>query len=709
MWLPENPASGDGVHEGPRGAAHALKDGRTFAVLGAWGDVNPHQPGEHGLYHHGTRYLSRLALRIGGKWPVLLHASTRADNVCHSTEMVSPPLSSPAALERGAVHLARSACVIAGSYRERLVLTSFAGESLWLAIGYELAADFRDMFEIRGVERLHHGVLDTPEVAGDRLRFRYTGLDGIARETVASWSPRPTRLDSSGAELVVRLEPRRPLAIETCIDCDPPATAPRLPGYAEAVERVADRRAIDRGRACRISTSNELYDQWIERSLADLSMLVTPLDSGLYPDAGLPWFGDVFGRDGLICARALLWVDREIARGVLRTLAEHQATSDDSARDAEPGKILHELRGGEMAGRDEIPFARYYGSADATPLFVMLAGAYLDVSGDRELARELWPAIEAGLGWLDRFDGFVTYKPSPRGLAHQGWKDSPASVFHDDGAIARGDIALCEVQAYAFAARIAGARIAAVLGIGDQVERQRHRAQALRERFEAELWLEDLGCYAMALDGSGRPCRIRTSNAGHALAAGIASPARARRVADTLLEPDMFSGWGIRTLSSESLRYNPASYHHGSVWPHDNGIIAEGFRRFGMTGRAAQLLRTFMEASARLELHRLPELICGFERRPELAPAPYPGTCAPQAWASSAVFQLLGAALGLEIDGRRQRVVFRRPALPPDLDEVELRGLQVGEARVDVAIERHRDRIAVAALGSAGDTEIVVA
>lgn len=709
ICLPENPTTDEASHEGPRGYAHALKDTTTFVVLGPRGDINAAGHGEQGLYHRGTRHLSRLTLAIGGLPPILLESSTRRDNSSHSTHLLTPALHGPDVdLQRGAVHIERAACVRGDCYYERLELTSYAAGPVTLPVSYRVDADFRDIFEIRGIERARRGrTLATTRDAGG-LRLGYAGLDGIDRFAEIHLSPAPTASGDQVIEREVRLEPRRPVHLELRVRCQPGA-AICTAGFREAVDELAAERSAHRLRGCIIATSSELYDRWIDRSAADLWMMTTPTPEGPYPLAGLPWFTTIFGRDGILTALAALWWDPHLAAGVLRGLAATQARESDPARDAEPGKILHEMRDGEMAALGEIPFGRYYGSVDATPLYVMLAGAYLRTTGDRLLIGELWPTIERALGWIDRYrDDLVTYRPSPAGLIHQGWKDSHDSLFHADGRGAPGPIALCEVQGYAYAARRAGATIAAALGHGAEAGRLRTVAERARRRFEERFWVEELDCYAMAIDGEGQPCRVRSSNAGHALFAGIADPERAERIGAAMMRPDMFSGWGVRTLSSDTVWYNPASYHNGSVWPHDTAIVAEGFRRYGMTERAATLLQAAKQASARVELHRLPELFCGFGRQPDLAPTPYPSACAPQAWAASSVFQLLAAALGLDVDAAARRVTFRQPALPEDLDEVELRDLRAGDVSMDIVIYRRGHRVAVAVTRSDGRAEVVV-
>jgi glycogen debranching enzyme len=409
-----------------------------------------------------------------------------------------------------------------------------------------------------------------------------------------------------------------------------------------------------------------------------------------------------------------LWLAPDVARGVLSYLAATQATEVIPERDAQPGKILHEARGGEMPALGEVPFGRYYGSVDSTPLFVMLAAAYFRRTGDLEFLRRIAPHIGLALGWIDRYgdvdeDGFVEYaRQTPIGLVQQGWKDSHDSVFHDDGTLAEGPIALCEVQGYVFAAWQAAADIAIALGRPAEAEDYARRAVAMRTRFAEHFWDEELGTYVLALDGAKRPCRVPTSNAGHALWTGIADATRARRVAETLMSDEGFSGWGVRTLAATQARYNPMSYHNGSVWPHDTAIIAAGCARYGFRDTVVRLFEGMREASVFVDLHRLPELTCGFPRRPGEGPTLYPVACAPQAWAAGAVFMLLSSALGMSIDGSARELTFLRPVLPPSVPSLRITGLAVGSGRVDLLLENHPHDVGITVLRRDGDARVVV-
>jgi glycogen debranching enzyme len=564
------------------------------------------------------------------------------------------------------------------------------------------------------MKRKARGTALPPEVAEDRVALGYQGLDGIWRRTRLHFAPRPSMLTVSAARLELALQPQQEAVLNLTVCCERESAPPRLLAFDDARTEVEADLQRYSAWSCHLRTSNGQINAWVNRAVSDLHMLTTELPTGPYPYAGVPWFNTPFGRDGIITALECLWLRPGLARGVLAYLASMQATEVIPEQDAEPGKIMHETRSGEMAALKEMPFGRYYGSVDATPLFVLLAGAYFERTNDWVFVQQLWPHVEAALGWIDRYgdrdgDGFVEYqRQSADGLVHQGWKDSDDAIFHADGSLARGPIALCEVQGYVYAARQAGAALAAAFGITQQAAELARQAEALRERFEEAFWCEDLSTYALALDGDKRPCQARSSNAGQCLFTGIARPDRARGVARTLLNPEAYSGWGIRTLAEGEVRYNPMGYHTGSVWPHDNALIAQGLARYGLGELALKLLTGLFEASLYFDLHRMPELFCGFPQQPGEGPVLYPVACAPQAWSAASVFLLFQACLGLGISAVESQISFTRPQLPPSLNELRIHNLEVAGAAVDLLLVRHDHDVGVNVLRREGDVQILV-
>jgi glycogen debranching enzyme len=693
-----------------------LKHGDTFAVFDHNGDALSGPGSPEGLYHRDTRYLSHLYLTIAGRRPMLLSSTLRDDNVTLTCDLTNPDLfdaEGRLALEHDLLHVSRSRFLWNGACHERLTIRNFDVRPHRVRIDLAFAADFADLFEVRGAERARRGAMEAPEVGRDRVRLAYLGLDGRRRETTLRFDPAPQELTADCAAFLFDLAPRAAQTAVVEIACDGAADGPARPAFLRALRDARRALRSSASRATAIVTSNEIFNEAVRRSISDLYMLVTNTPEGPYPYAGIPWFSAVFGRDALITALETLWLDPAIARGVLSHLAANQATDFDPASDAEPGKILHELRHGEMAELKEVPFRRYYGSVDSTPLFVMLAGAYLERTGDLATLRRLWPSIEAALGWIahhgDRDgDGFVEYgRRTEDGLVNQGWKDSHDSVFHADGTLARGPIALAEVQAYAYGAWRAAADVSRALGQPERAAGFDRRADALRAAFDAAFFDETLGAYALALDGDKKPCRVKSSNAGHALLTGVALPERAVEVARTLMGPTLFCGWGVRTIASAEARYNPMSYHNGSVWPHDNALIAAGLARYGFKGEAARIFEGLFAASTYIDLRRLPELFCGFARRHTRGPTFYPVACMPQAWAAAAPLYMLQSCLGLGFDPKRLNVTFEEPALPAFLDEVTLLNLRLDGGAADVALRRSGSKVVVDAFDRRGQLRVL--
>jgi glycogen debranching enzyme len=692
-----------------------LKHQDTFALFDRYGDIKPVGLAEEGIYHEGTRHLSSLLLRIGAERPLLLGATAKRDNSRLSIDLTNPDmLLDGEPIGHGTVHLARSKVLWDGVCYERITVRNFGLDPKPFELVFTFGADFADIFEVRGMRRRERGTLLRPRTERDRVTLAYDGLDGVRRRTRISFDPTPNEVTAGDATYRLLLRPGRATEIDLSVASDNERRRTRVIGFGPAL-RSTRRLHRDAQRAgARFASSNEACDEWLARSMADLVMMTTRTEEGPYPYAGVPWFSTVFGRDGLIVGRQTLWVLPELATGVLSYLAATQADIDDPANDAQPGKILHEMRRGEMAGTREIPFGRYYGSHDATPLFAGLAADHYRATGDLAFAGRMWPHVERALAWMDGpgdpdHDGFLEYeRRSPSGLIHQGWKDSHDGIFHADGTLADGPIALCEIQAYAYAAKAGAAELADALGHADRAEALRAEAAQLRQRFEDAFWLEKLGTYALALDGQKRPLEVRTSNPGHCLASGIVSKERAARVAETLMSDSSYSGWGVRTVAAGERRYNPMSYHNGSIWPHDSAMVAMGLGRYGHHDAAARIMTGLFEASRHFELLRLPELFCGFTRRDGEAPTLYPVACSPQAWASGSPFMLLQASLGLEIVASERVVRFSHARLPQFVDHLRIENLPVGEARIDLHLERQRTGVGLNILARTGDVEVMM-
>jgi len=693
-----------------------LKHADTFVVFDHYGDIKVGGLGEEGLFHHGTRYLSTLFLELEGERPFFLSSTIRDENDQFSVALTNPDLlcEGQPRVPLGTLHLAWQKFLWQAACYQQLRIKNHGLVPLTFSLELHYAADFADIFEIRGMTRAARGNDLKPKVESDGVVLGYRGLDGVVRRTRLRFSPRPALLGAESARFKISLAPRQETALSLVVGCEREPATVRMSSFAEARAEAQTNHERYNAWSCHLVTSNGQVNAWLNRAVSDLHMMTTDLPTGPYPYAGVPWFNTPFGRDGIVTALEALWLRPSLAKGVLAYLASTQAREVMPDRDAEPGKIVHETRDGEMAALREMPFGRYYGSVDATPLFVLLAGAYFERTADRDFIASLWPHVEAALDWIDLYgdrdkDGFVEYdRQSTDGLLHQGWKDSDDAVFHADGSLARGPIAICEVQGYVYAALRSGAALAGVLGLPERAAELLRRAEALRERFEQAFWCEELSTYALALDGEKRPCRVRTSNAGQCLFTGIASPQRAWRMARTLMSSESFSGSGIRTVACGEARFNPMSYHNGSVWPHDNALIALGLARYGLGEMAVQIWSGLFEAALRFDLHRMPELFCGFSPAPGEGPVLYPVACAPQAWSAASVFLLFQACLGLEINAPEQRVYFTSPRLPAALTELRIHNLQVAGTSLDLLLVRHEQDVGVNVLRREGEAQVLV-
>jgi glycogen debranching enzyme len=690
-----------------------LKYGDLFAVFNRHGDIEPSGLGEEGLYYEGTRFLSELVLYIGNARPLLLSSTISRDNFLFTADLTNIDIlaDDEVKIPRGTLHLHRSKFLWNGLCYEKFRIANYGLSGISVPLRLTFDADYADIFEVRGTRRERRGERLEDVVRNDCLVMAYKGLDGVLRETELRCAPPPVRL--SPAEVIFRavLQPKDESTFYLITSCVPYQDPP--PDWDAAFIAGKSQLKDDARDSWQIHSSNEMFNRWVERSVADIRMMVEGNPEADYPYAGVPWFSTVFGRDGIITALECLWLTPRIARGVLQYLAENQATRVDPESDAEPGKILHEMRRGEMAVLGEVPFGRYYGSVDSTPLFIMLAGAYYQRTGDVAFIESLWTHIEAALDWIDHYgdqdgDFFVEYsRRSPHGLTQQGWKDSHDSVFHADGTLAEPPIALCEVQGYTYAAKKCAAELAALLGKAERSALLQSQARELQVRFEQAFWCPEIGTYAIALDGRKQQCRVRTSNAGHCLYTQVANAEKARLVAQELLGPDFFSGWGVRTVGSREPRYNPISYHNGSVWPHDNALIASGLSKYGFKDLAGRILSELLDVSVYVDLHRLPELFCGLHRRSGEGPTLYPVACSPQAWAAGSVFLLMEACLGISINAPRKQIVVENPYLPDNISQLWIKGLEVAGSLLDLFLERRPEGVRVHVLENRGKIDVI--
>jgi glycogen debranching enzyme len=616
-------------------------------------------------------------------------------------------------LPKDTLHVVRTVFVWRDTAYQRFAIRNYGDSPVDLRVAILFDSDFADLFEVRGLRRDQRGTIEHSAQPPASCSLRYDGLDGGVRKAALRFDPEPDELLETAAMYTVRLASKQSTAMLATVGCGIPEP-PKPVSAPRALRAIHRNQRAGSHDVSTVRTSNDHFNEVLCRSMADLYMLMSRTPQGSYPYAGIPWYSTTFGRDGLITALQMLWVDPRIARGVLRRLAAYQATEDDPAADAQPGKILHEMRSGEMAALHEVPFGLYYGSIDSTPLFVVLAGLYAERTGDDALLVELWPAIEAALAWMngpgdpDR-DGFLEYyRATDRGLANQGWKDSADAIFHADGSLAEGPIALAEVQGYAYCAKQLAARAARRLGHDDLAERLAAQADKLAEQFDASFWCPEIDSYALALDGNKQQCRVRSSNAGQVLFTGIARPERATKVGDGLMGPHFFSGWGIRTIANCEARYNPMSYHNGSIWPHDNALIALGLARYGLKVAVERVFTGLIDAATYMEMRRLPELFCGFQRGRGRGPTNYPVACNPQAWASATPFTLIEASLGLQFDPAGNEIKLRNPSLPRFIDEIVLHNLRLNESSVDLKVRRHATGVSVNVLRQRGDAQVSV-
>lgn len=695
----------------PNDKSRTLKYGDTFAVFDFFGDMCVEEQNQLGIFHEGTRFLSTHILKIENVRPLLLSSTIKYENELLIIDLTNPNIidNEKIKIPADTVHLFRSKFLWNASCFERLRVSNYGIYSVDIKLSITFDADFADIFEVRGAKRNHYGNKLPAEINSNSMSFDYQGVDQKIKTTNIIFDPKPDSIEDFSAIYKLKLRPKETQNFYTTIKFE--SNSKKLSKkkfktkknikYEKAWEKSKDEMEIFAKTHCIINTSNEQFDNWLNRSYADLHMMITNTKKGIYPYGGVPWFSTIFGRDGIITALQTLWINPEISKGVLANLSELQAKDTDPVKESQPGKIIHEKRDGEMALTGDVPFKEYYGSIDSTPLFLILAGTYLQNTGDINFIKSIWPNIEMALNWIDEYgdidnDGFIEYPiHTNSGLRNQGWKDSGDSIFHDNGEMAEGSVALCEVQGYVYEAKVSVSKIARLMGFKQKADEILLKAEDMKSKFNNIFWQDDLSTYALALDGDKKPCRVLTSNPGHCLYTGIVDQNKAKKLIDTLMSDKLYSTWGIRTLSSNEIRYNPMSYHNGSIWPHDNSIIAAGMAKYGSKDSTLSILNSLYNASMFFELHRLPELYCGFEMREAGGPILYPGACSPQAWATGSIFLLLNSCLGIRINGFENRVSFCNPMLPEFIDSLKIKNLKIGKGNADIKIEKHRNDVGI--------------
>lgn len=694
-----------------------LNFGDTFAVFDRWGDAKQIGAKLQGIYHQDTRFISDLEFLIQGHRPMLLSSNVKTENEILSIDLTNPriQLDNGLYIEKGMIHIARTKFLQEGICYESIILQNYDVKPCSFQISLSFNGDFCDIFEVRGMAREHRGeVLPVETTLEGHLKISYVGLDKIKRTTWIRFESGIEWIEGNAVVYSIRLNPGERTEIRYNIQFQVGESDVAPDTHLEAFHKIKISQDESKNKIATLSTDNAEFTNWINRSKFDLVSLLKHTADGLYPYAGVPWYNTTFGRDGIITAMEALWITPEIAKGVLLFLAANQAKTNDPFRDAEPGKILHEARGGEMAILHEVPFYKYYGTIDATPLFVSLAGQYYKRTGDKACIQHIWSNIKAALEWIEKYgdvdgDGFVEYEQKQKsGLFNQGWKDSHDCISHEDGTLAQPSIALCEVQGYVYDAYVQAAYLAELMAEADMVKMLKQKAKKLKKDFNETFWDKALQCFVVALDKEKKPCRIKTSNAGQCLFSGIVTPRNAAKLVKTLMNRDLFSGWGIRTLSSEAVRYNPMSYHNGSVWPHDTALIAAGMARYGYTTECMKLMDGLFKACTYLDLQRLPELFCGFAFREGEAPTAYPVACIPQAWSVASIFLLMQACLNIEINVPNRRLILSRPQLPAYINRLFIRDLKVPGGRFELELIRHKWDVGIHTISKPEDWQLVV-
>jgi glycogen debranching enzyme len=623
-----------------------LVAGHAFIVTDVLGDVTKRD--DRGLFVADMRFLRRYEFRLAGTTPVLLGAGLVGNSTAHiyATNIAVGEIP-PHTLE-----LTRRQR-LGRRFVDRIRIANRGLDVVDLEVTLAIDADFADIFEVRAPASARPPRRSAGRAVEGRLVFSAHG-EG-QRHTLVQFSPLPVAIRRGVARFPVKLHHNENWNLQVSVGWVVPKATTLLPVpvYLPSLQKQQNDWPPD---VPILQTSDLDLLHAYRQSIQDLLRLEFSLSSGdTIPAAGVPWYLAIFGRDALITSLQTLILGPRLAAGTLRTLAAYQAVRGNAFRDAEPGKMPHEIRFGSLAENDAVPHARYYGTVDATPLWLMLLRAVYEWTGDRALVDKLLPTAKRALHWIDEFgdldgDGLIEYrKRSHQGLDNQGWKDSWDGIRFADGTLAKPPIALVEVQGYVYAAKRAMAELYQLCGRNDEATSLMAEANRLKQMVHDAFWLPGEGCYALALDGRKRQVDSVASNQGHLLWTGLPEQHHARSVVDRLMAPDCFSGWGIRTMAASMTGYNPLGYHNGSVWPHDTALVAAGFRRYGFEREAAAVADGLLAASRQFADHRLPELFCGYSRSEAPFPVSYPGSCSPQAWSAGALIMIVTELAGIEV------------------------------------------------------------
>jgi len=688
------------VHEPRKVNNLTLIDGKTFLSTTVSGDIVPPGAPDVGFFHDDTRFLSKLELRVGDSRTVVL-SSSEEKTFSSKIELTTGSLSQINSfdLPENTVHIRRQQLLASQLLYDTITFSNFNQSEAELVVEIAFEADFVDVFQVRGCARHKSGHYYRPIVRADALVFFYRGLDNVTRETVVRFQTPPDQIEDNVARWNLKIPATQFRQILNTVSCrvgdeQSKPTKGIVQGFRERREAYwrweQESTSFER--------SNDIFDEALRTCIADFHALQIPSGDQHIVAAGIPWFATMFGRDSLIAAYQSLLLNPRLAGETLRVLSRYQGKEFNDWLDEEPGKIPHEYRTGEMTRAGEMPFGPYYGSVDATPLFLILLSETFNWTGDEALVKELLPAARAALDWIENYgdldsDGFVEYKRrSQKGLTNQGWKDSWDANMHRDGSVANPPIALVEVQGYCYEAQYRMSQLLRMFGETERADRLRKSATELAKKIEKHFWLPEQNFYAMGLDSHKRPLEVIASNVGHLLFTRSIARDRARLVVQRFMRDDMQSGWGWRTLAASERVFNPLSYHRGSVWPHDNSLTAHGMALYGFRDEVKHIFTCLYQAALNFRDYRLPELFCGVQRNEYDEPVHYPVSCSPQAWASGAFFLLLTSVLGIRPSAARKELNIVNPALPDWLDFLRIRNLRIGNSRVSLDFTRQGER-----------------